>query len=56
MEIPHQIGEIRGLVEACKKRDDLLDLYLSADDPALIEILVKKIRDLQDYIDNAREH
>ena len=56
IQIPHRIGEVRELVEACKKRDDLLELYMSADDPALIEVLTKKIRDLQAYIDNVREH
>ena len=56
MEIPHKIGEPRGLIEACKQRDDLLDLYISADDPALIEVLTEKIQELQTYIDNVRKH
>ena len=55
MEIPHKLGELKGLIEACKRRDDLLDLYVSADDPALVEILTKKIQDLQAYIDGVRE-
>ena len=44
------------MIEACKRRDDLLDLYISADDPALIEVLTEKIQELQVYIDNARTH
>lgn len=56
IQIPHRIGEIKGLIEACKKRDDLLDLYISAEDPALIEVLSEKIQDIQAYIDTVREH
>ena len=56
IQIPHKIGVIRGLIDACKKRDDLLELYISADDPALVEVLTEKIRNLQEYIDTVREH
>ncbi len=56
IQIPHKIGEIRGLVDACKKRDDLLELYISADDPALIEVLTEKIQEVQEYVDTVREH
>ena len=56
IQIPHVIGEPKGLIEACKRRDDLLDLYISADDPALVEILTEKIQKLQKYIDNVRTH
>ena len=55
IQIPHKIGEPRGLIEACKRRDDLLDLYISADDPALVELLTNKIQELQTYIDGVRE-
>ncbi len=55
IQIPHKIGGPKGLIEAVHKRDRLLDLYISADDPALIELLVKKIQGLQEYIDNVRE-
>ncbi len=55
IQIPHKLGEPKGLIEACKRRDDLLDMYTSADDPALVEVLVKKIQGLQEYIDNVRE-
>lgn len=54
IQIPHKLGEPKGLIEACKRRDDLLDLYVSADDPALVEILTKKIQTLQEYIDSVR--
>ena len=53
--IPHKIGESKSLIEACKQRDDLLDMYISADDPALIEVLTEKIQELQEYIDNTRK-
>jgi hypothetical protein len=43
------------LIEAVHRRDELLDLYTSADDPALVEVLVKKIQGLQTYIDEVRE-
>ncbi len=56
IRIPQKIGEVRKVGEAWKRREDLLELYMSADDPALIEVLTKKIRDLQVYIDNVREH
>ena len=55
IQIPKVRGEPKGLIEACKRRDDLLDLYTSADDPALVEVLVRKIRSLQVYIDSVRE-
>ena len=55
MIIPHKLGEPKGLIEACKRRDDLLELYISADDPALAELLANKIQDLQTYIDGVRE-
>ena len=56
IQIPHKIGESKGLIEACKQRDDLLDMYISADDPALIEVLTEKIQELQTYIDKVRKH
>ena len=55
IQIPHKLGEPKGLIEACRRRDDLLDLYISADDPALVEILTKNIQELQTYIDGVRE-
>ncbi len=55
MEIPHRLGEPKGLIEAVHRRDELLDLYISADDPALVELLTGKIRELQTFIDGVRE-
>ena len=55
IQIPHKIGEPKGLIEAVHRRDELLELYISADDPALVEILVGKIEKLQTYIDGVRE-
>ena len=55
IQIPHKLGEPRGLIEAVHKRDELLELYISAHDPALIEILANKIQKLQTYIDEVRE-
>jgi len=55
IQIPHKLGEPKGLIEAVHRRDELLDLYISADDPALIEVLVKQIQGLQEYIDGVRE-
>jgi hypothetical protein len=54
IQIPHVSGEPKGLIEAVHRRDRLLDLYIGAEDPALIEVLVKKIQDLQTYIDEVR--
>jgi len=54
VEIPKVRGEPKGLIEAVHRRDELLDLYISAHDPALIEVLVKQIQDLQTYIDGVR--
>ncbi len=55
IQIPHKLGEPKGLIEAVHRRDELLDLYISADDPALIEVLVKQIQGLQTFIDGVRE-
>ena len=55
IQIPHKIGEPKGLIEAVHRRDELLELYISADDPALVEVLVKKIQGLQTFIDGVRE-
>ena len=55
IQIPHKLGEPKGLIEAVHRRDELLDLYISADDPALVEVLVKKIQGLQTFIDGVRE-
>ena len=55
IQIPHKMGVHRGLIDACKKRDDLLDLYISADDPALVELLTGKIQELQTHIDEVRD-
>ena len=54
IQIPKVRGESKVLIEACKRRDDLLELYISADDPALVELLANRIQELQTYIDGMR--
>lgn len=46
---------LRGLIDEVQKRDRLLDLYLGAEDPALIEELERELRMVQRTIDKMRD-